>query len=389
MIRVGNERPIRVLYATHAPNLTGASRSLLDLLSGLDRNQVEPLVLLRKHGPIEAKLCELDVPYEVIPYTRCVCSTSFLKPNWMRRLINSLAVPRVVRLLKRKQIDLVHSNSLLADVGMRAAQQAVVPYVCHIRDHGLEDHGLVFLDKERLTRLIFGANRVIAISDSIREYFSSWGREGNFVTLRDGLDVGKYLLEHNEILQEGCLHILMAGRIAPGKRQLDAVKAVELLVARGIECSLVVVGGVGDEAYNAQLHEYVKERALADVVEIKPFCDDLSAEYRRADIALMCSTWEALGRATVEGMLAVCLVIGSDVGGTPEIITDEETGLLYKVGNYEQLAKKVIWALDHRQNARVIASRGQTYAAQAFDNNAYARRIEGLYRQILELPCDE
>lgn len=378
------ERPIRVLYATHASNLTGASRSLLDLLSGLDRDQVEPSVLLRQHGPLEAKLDELAVPYEVIPHVGCIRSKTPLKPNWVKKSINTLAASRVVWLLRRNRIDLVHSNSLLADVGMRAANQAVLPYVAHIREHGLEDHGLVFLDMNSMARLVASADRVIAISDSVRDHFEPWGDSERFVTLHDGLDVSSYLLERGEILRGTGVHMLMAGRIAPGKGQLDAVRAAELLASRGVRCSLTVVGGIGDETYNAQLHSYVQEHGLSGVVEIKPFSDDLSAEYRRTDIALMCSTHEALGRATVEGMLAGCLVIGADAGATPEIVTHGETGLLYEVSDPESLTAQVVWALGHQDEARAIAVRGQSYAAGAFDNKAYAEKVVKLYREILE-----
>ncbi len=43
---------MKVCYVTHKPNLTGANRSLLDLLDGLDRDRYEPVVLVNRRGEV-------------------------------------------------------------------------------------------------------------------------------------------------------------------------------------------------------------------------------------------------------------------------------------------------------------------------------------------------
>ena len=65
---------------------------------------------------------------------------------------------------------------------------------------------------------------------------------------------------------------------------------------------------------------------------IVPFQSDLYELRKHADIALMCSRGEALGRVTVEAMLSENLVIGADSAGTKEIIQNKVTGYLYKTG---------------------------------------------------------
>ena len=162
---------MRVLFATHSSEFMGAEHSLMDMLSGLDATKVEPLVLLGRRGPLVAKLDEQGIRHVMVPYLGNTISFSPLKPSWVKRVVNNAAVPQVARLLQRQRIDLVHSNSILADVGMRAARRAGVPYVCHIRDHGKADHGLEFIDPEGVARLVAGAERAIAISDSVRRQY--------------------------------------------------------------------------------------------------------------------------------------------------------------------------------------------------------------------------
>ena len=55
---------MKVCYVTHKPNLTGANRSLLDLLDGLDRDRYEPVVLVNRRGPLLAELKKRDIPYK-------------------------------------------------------------------------------------------------------------------------------------------------------------------------------------------------------------------------------------------------------------------------------------------------------------------------------------
>ena len=99
----------------------GAEHSLMDMLSGLDPAKVEPLVLPGRRGPLVAKLDEQGIRHVMVPYVGDTISLSPLKPSWVKRVINDAAVPQVARLLRRERIDLVHCNSILADVGMRAA----------------------------------------------------------------------------------------------------------------------------------------------------------------------------------------------------------------------------------------------------------------------------
>ena len=73
---------MKVCYVTHKSNLTGANRSLLDLLDGLDRDVVEPCVLVGRKGPLLKELQQRGIPY-------CY---AFIPPtlNSDRRILNLL-----------------------------------------------------------------------------------------------------------------------------------------------------------------------------------------------------------------------------------------------------------------------------------------------------------
>ena len=77
-------------------------------------------------------------------------------------------------------------------------------------------------------------------------------------------------------------------------------------------------------------------------------------------------------------MCAEMLVIGANTGGTVELITDGETGLLYQQGNAESLADKIEYAVFNSEQMKEIAKRSKEYALKHFS-------IERVCDEILEL----
>ncbi len=97
----------------------------------------------------------------------------------------------------------------------------------------------------------------------------------------------------------------------------------------------------------------------------------------------MCSQSEAFGRVTVEAMMSGCLVIGANSGGTMELVSDNETGLLYTSGDYSDLAAKIRLALKYPDRMRDIAKQGQSKMLNEMTAQNNAFRINELYREIV------
>ena len=381
-----NTRPFHVLYVTHASNLTGASRSLLDLLSALERTRVKPIVLLREHGPLESKLNELGIPYEIIPYGLSVMSPNSRIPSSVKKVVNALAVARVRWLLNARKIDLVHNNSLLIDVGMRAALASEIPYVCHVRELVNEDHEMTFINEPRTKRLISRSAMNIFISQFVANKFTDWAGVAPRTVMMNAVSIpGGAAPRSSKPFLRGPFRLFLPGRFARGKGQLDAIRAAKLIMEHGYEIQLVLAGDVGQDDYYEECLNYINHNHMS-CVSVRNFLPDVSKEYASADAALMCSSAEAMGRVTVEGMLAGALVIGANAGATPELIKDGVTGLLYKNGDPEALAEKIIWAISNAEAAVAIARAGRKYASEKFNKNAYASKMMKIYRGCLEVP---
>lgn len=375
---------MNICYIAHDSNLTGANRSLLDILSCCKSNGIKPLVILPKKGKIEIKLQEMNIEYKVIRYTGNIKS-SFLK-NILKNAINTVAAIKISRLLKEYKIDIAHNNSILIDVGMKAAKKINIPYVCHIREFGMEDHNLEFINENKLYNYLESANAVIAISKSVYKKFSNLVPKANMLLIYNGVNLDEHIQSNKKIFINDKVNLLLAGRICNGKGQLDAVKAINHLVNKenitNIRLNIVGEGIKGDD-YLDQINNYISQNKLENYVNIQSFTDNLRSIRSICDIGLICSKNEAFGRVTVETMLSNELAIGANTAGTAELIQDKKTGLLYDEGNYISLSKSIKYAISNTEISSNLASEGFKYAKDSFSINRTVNEIIEVYKKII------
>ena len=377
---------MKVCYVTHLPNLTGASQSLLDILTEVQKGDydIEPVVLLGKHGPLEEELRALHVPCKVLRYTSEISDPNPFK-NFFKRCWNRFAVRNIADWFQAEKFDLIHNNSLLTRTGMEAAKRARIPYISHNREFVWEDHNIKLLNEKASYRLMEQAEQCICISDAVYQKFSKLVPNAHYTLLRDGLNIEQYRCPHDKLFSGSSIEVLLAGRLSPGKGQMDALEAFHILEDRGENrFHLTIVGGeaVQDRAYAEELRQFADRYHLSNVTFL-PFVDNLKELRSRTDIALVCSKMEALGRVTIESMLAGCLTIGANAGATPEIITDGGNGLLYPSGNANVLAEILVSAAENPEKSRQIAQQGITTSAERFDLPTYVTTLETLYRRIV------
>ena len=378
---------MKVCYFTHASNVTGANRSLLDMLAGLRGTDVEPVVIIRGKGPLKNELEKQGIAYTIIPYHSTLKSANGIR-GVVKKGLNRLSVNRIRRFLERNHIDLLHNNSMMCRLGAEAAYLTGIPYICHLRDMVTEDHRRLFSDEEREKEILQHASSVICISQYVYDKFAPWmPGQKNIRVFYNGINASHYLIRDKEIMTGDTVNISIIGRISENKRQMEAVQAMDILKnKRGYQnLKLQIVGRLPlkrDREYVQRIKEFIEKQGLK-TVEMVPFSNEVIEKQRRMDIGLMCSNHEAMGRSTIESMLAGNLTIGARAGATPELIEDGETGLLYESGNPEDLADKIEQALKDPALSRKIAAKGQECAIEKYDIRKYGDMIYELYKSVL------
>jgi len=134
----------------------------------------------------------------------------------------------------------------------------------------------------------------------------------------------------------------MAGRFDPKKGQLILLEAMKQ--SKRSDFSVLFIGETtqneGSE-YHRSLLNFIEENGLKERVIFRPYGSNLIHFYRSIDWMVMASESETVGMVTVESLASGTPVLGSNAGGTPEIMNGNTGGLLFETMNSHDLATKI------------------------------------------------
>jgi len=173
---------------------------------------------------------------------------------------------------------------------------------------------------------------------------------------------------------------LYAGNLVAAKGVDILIRALALLVSRGVTCRLRILG---EGPAQPRLQALARSLGVADRIDWSAFVpqDHMPAEYGAATVTVLPSRGKAegLGLTLVEALCAGSAVVGTPVGGIPEVILDGRTGLLARDGDADHLAEQMERLLtDDALRARLTAA-GQEHVRQRFAPAAAARTFLDLY----------
>jgi glycosyltransferase involved in cell wall biosynthesis len=355
------QRPRRVLFVDHTAEKSGGEIALLRLIRSMDRSRVTPIVLLMQDGPMaeqfrqEAEVHILRVRQEVVAATRGSLGwRSLFRVQDVAVICTSIW--SIVRLMRTLEIDIVHTNSLKADViGGIAARLAGRHLVWHLRDRVQADYlsPRVSFVLATLARIL--PHAIITVSEEVRRTLLNAPNFAGAVfaksfkervsTVHDGLDrkmVGSQSLERSSGIGTA---VGLVGRISPWKGQDVFIKAASIVSRSHPEIEFRIIGGAlfGDLHYEHSLRGLTCELGLTKVVSFTGFVDDVPEQVGALDVLVHASTiGEPFGQVIIEGMAAGKPVIASDGGATREVVLDGVTGLLTPLGDEKLLAEAIV-----------------------------------------------
>lgn len=375
---------MRIAFVTHYTRLYGANRSLLCLIDGLKKYNVQSYVLTPKEGPITEELLKRDIPFYALPFKRWMSRNRWKAPA--RLGLNLALLPLLAQKLRQWNVDLIHTNSSVTPIGAFLAEFLSLPHVWHVREFGKRDFDLDYDWGEVLFEAFMNrANSTIAVSESVRCHVLSDINSPSYVVYNGVISEAR--MEHmskkdKSTTSKGAPYTFaIVGQISPAKGQSQALRALYQLKQEGIEACLLVAGDGASEHVEA-LHQHCESLGLKDCVSFLGYVSDPFEVYREADAVLMCSPHEAMGRVTAEAMAAARPVIGYDSDGTAELIDEKQNGLLYD-GTVQHLAECMSRFIDSPGWARSLGLAGKKKASREFINEEYAQKVFGVFRNLV------
>ena len=362
---------MNILFVTHEMGLGGATLSLLGMIDQFRVNNRIVVLTRRKKGPIIEELKKRNVKIIsmksfswLIPQNKKGVKGKFI--NILHRIACGLNLFQALRLkskIKYLNIDLIHTNCSVVNIGALLSRITSVPHIWHIREFGQEDFGLsfVFSDNYSYRFMQKYSNKIICVSDALKEKYIHFIDKKKVIRIYNGIQFSE--IEERNYEDKDKYHLLIAGRLSEAKGQLEAMDAIRKLRLEGKDNIMLHLAGSGDIEYYEKKAE---EMGIKDQIRFYGHVFNLNELRKSMDVELVCSKKEAFGRVTIEAMSCGLPVIGADTGGTEELIETGETGLLYKQGDSYDLANKIIELLEDKLFRKKIALNGMAFARANF-----------------------
>jgi glycosyltransferase involved in cell wall biosynthesis len=173
--------------------------------------------------------------------------------------------------------------------------------------------------------------------------------------------------------------IVQVSWIIPEKGILDLLAAARILVSRGANVHFAFVG---EGAYRAQYTRTASELGLADSVTWTGVVDDPFAGgvYAAADVVCQASRWEEVfGWTITEAMAHRRPLVGTRVGGIPEVVRDGVTGFLVDRGDAAAMADKIQLLLESPELRVRMGNAGRQDVEMKFDLTRNVGRLLDVY----------
>lgn len=228
-----------------------------------------------------------------------------------------------------------------------------------------------------LGRTIADSDRVVAVSEFVGEsYADEFGLDVDKIqVIYNGVDVANirknasdglaaYDIENGRQQLPDGNRLLYIGRLVSVKGVDVLIKAVSLLKNQGI---IVTLDVLGDGENREELERLAEKLGVTEQIFFHGVILEKEDYFKRNGIFVYPSVWqEAFGISIIEAMSKGLICVASKVGGIPEIITDEEQGVLFEAGNAEALADAIVSA-QRRCEAENYADYRKAVLARAAD----------------------
>jgi glycosyltransferase involved in cell wall biosynthesis len=374
-----SREPQTILYSAWAPFFSGAERALLVLLANLDRSRYRPVVALGTDGELLAQLRQHQIVAHHVPVVY----------TGLRNVVAwSRTVARLWWLARRERAVLVHANDVPSfQPAGYAAKARGIPAITHVRFPDGRA-GYEWFLKPAFAHSLF-------VSDDLRRGANEEAPNvfaERSETVYDGVDIPpladetqRQALRRELNLPLDATLVVMAGQVAEIKGIWDYVDAAERLIRSGVPARFVVLGDdmKNQGALRLKAEEAVRERGLSAAFHFLGFRPNAQRLIPAFDIVAVPSHVEPLGNATLEAMAAARPVVGSRVGGIPEMVVDGETGFLVPSRSPEPLARAIETLVRDPHKAKAFGLAGRERALERFSIPAHVEHVQRVYDRML------
>ena len=369
---------MRILHICTEKSWRGGENQIRLLIEGSEPLGVRNFVAVPEGGRSFEKFSALmGDPEHVVPLAS--------KNAW-----NPVSISRLVRFCRRQKIDILDAQGS-GGLGLALWVRQFIPSL-KIVAHRRVDLAVArnFLSKKKY--LSPRIDRFVAISHRIRSTLRECGIDESRVSVvPSAVDERVYrnidpAFERSQLLKRFSLPadtvlIGNASALVPTKGNQFLISALPQITASASHPVHLLLAGEGSQ--KQALEDSVREAGLQARVSFLGHIDAVPNFLAGLDIMAMPSMTEGLGTITLDAILADTAVAASDVGGIPEIVRHEETGLLFPVGDVDKLAASVVRLAEDAALRERLKRQALAHVRQSFSLETMVRGNFKIYQALM------
>ncbi len=351
---------MNVLMVLHSHKLGGAERHALNLMLGLRAAGHQVMFA----GPVDSWLAE-----------HCQAEGLPIAALAMHGFFDLTSMLRLARLARRFAADILHGHLTRgAHYAGMASRLCGIPSVATAHSTNAGKH--------------FGrARRIIAASAAVRDFLDACGYPTERIeVIHHGLAVpslmpaARQAFRHAHGIPEHALVFGMVARFVADKGQDIALRA---FATAGQPGHLILIGDHGTP-WGQDMQKLAMELGLGERVHFIGQQEDVFPALAAMDVFLAPSRREALGLSLIEAAGMGLPLLGSQVGGIPEIIATERNGLLLTPDDVPAWASAMQRLYEDDRLRQRLGHASCAIYTQRFSPGRMVQATETIYRQAIE-----
>ncbi len=367
-------KKIKIAHLITDLDIGGTELMLLKVLRNSDKKLYDHLVIsLKSEGKVAKGIEALGI--RVIS----------LNVKWYNF---PLCFMRLCRILRKEKPDIVHNYLFHAEMaGRLCGKMAGVPVIIS----SLRSVNVGSDLRQFFLKITDGlVNGVTAVSKKVAEEHigRQTTKKDKIRVIYNGLEVDKAVAMENKNELKRRIGVpltsyvvLSVGNLRPVKGYSFIFEALEMLLSKGKDVKLLIVG---DGSYKRNLEIELQDKGISENVIFAGEKEELSDFLNMADTFVMASLWEGLPNSLLEAMAAGLPIIATKVGGIPEVVDDNENGLLIDPKDSKALAQAIERMISDKEFAMRLSNNAQKFVRDNFGIERTVKDLDSLYTELLK-----
>ena len=378
----------RILYLHAGAEMYGADKVLLELIKGLNPQEVEAHVILPNDGVLVEALRKFGAQVSVLDYP--ILRRKYFNPKGILEYLKSYRrySQKIAQYVRENGIDLVHNNTTAVLEGIYLKRKVKLPLIWHVHEIIVKPKAISDFINFLMGRY---ADKIVTVSQAVASHVnqSPFIKEGQIQVIYNGVDNAVYhpmqasAVREKFGIPEDALVIGMVGRVNAWKGQGDFLEAVTPILEHNPNAVAFLAGSAfaGEEWRVEELESKIAKSSVVSQIKRIDYYEHTTELYNMFDIFVLPSTNpDPLPTVVLEAMACGKPVVGYRHGGVCEMVAEGTNGLLASPGQAQELSDAILKLVSDSAKRIQFGEASVKRQRELFSLESYIRNFSELYK---------